>query len=371
MHFVDEEMGEHVNQHLAIIEGYRATPGTEVFVERKLSLKHLDPSDPLLSECRGTGDTIAINREQKWIAVIDLKYGKHVEVFADSEQLKIYLLLALLEFSGPQSDCSWGSTTIHQPRLPIPPHTEEDLIKTFIYNPNEVLTDFLGLVLDSMHAALAPNPAFNPSKKNCHWCPALAVCAAAQDAGIKGMRGNSESQTLPPMSIDDLRPPFPKVVVGAPKAPRPVVNGAIVLPFVGDLDPGEIADILNGDQMYEIWSTGVKHRAVQLMETGTKIPGWGLKSRTGNRRWKLERALLEKELLALGLKPTDIYTDPKLRTPKQVEDRLPALKKGAIASFYERPEGTPTLVPVAELQQPTVLRDIAPPSNLPSLRKLS
>ena len=360
-HFVDEEMGNHIADHLAIIEGYAATPQTEVYIETKLTLASLDPSDPLLNECRGTGDTVAVNYAQQWIAVVDLKYGKHKEIPADSPQLKLYLLMALLQFGNGQP-WRWGSTTIHQPRLPVPPRKEDDLLKHKIFDPAEIMDEFLGTTLESMYAALAPDPLFNPSKQNCDWCPAAALCPAATAAGLSGARGRWQD-SYEPARLNDLRPPFPGMIKATAGQPRPAqtANGAIVLPLVTDLDPGEIADILYGLEMFTVWATGVKHRAVQLMELGTKIPGFALTPRTTRRRWKYPRDVLEQKLLALGLKVTQIYAEQQIHSPKQLEDRLPKLMKGLIEELWERPVGELTLV-ADDVSKPTVAFE--PPSNL-------
>src|SRR4051812_28323256 len=181
--FVDEEMGEKITEYVGIVDGYRSIPGTEVFIEHKLTLANLDPTDPLLNECRGTGDVVAVNRQDRWIIDLDLKYGIGVPVAGDSPQPKIYLMMALLEFFDGKP-WSWGGTTVFQPRLPVPPYSEDDHYKAFIYQPGEILGTFLGTVLEAMHEALGPDPKLTPSKKSCRWCEARSICPALREAGL-------------------------------------------------------------------------------------------------------------------------------------------------------------------------------------------
>lgn len=338
--FVDQEMADKIGEYVAIVEGYRSTPGTEVFIEHKLSLAALDPSYPLLNECRGTGDVVAVNRRERWLGGIDLKYGVGVPVPGNSPQLKTYLLMIFLTFADGQP-WNWGSTTVFQPRLPVPPYNEDDHFKTFIFKPEETMGDFLGIVLESMHAALGPNPKLQPSLKSCRWCEARSICPALRDAGL------SVADYQPATSAHNLMSrmtPIPPIVLAQP-GERPSTNGsALVLRAPADYDTRELSSLLDKGEMFAMWFEGLKHRAAQLLQAGIKVPDWYLKPRTGNRRWVSPREVTEEALLKLGLKPTDIYTDPKLKSPKQVEDVLPKLLKGAIDPLVERPPGAPTLV---------------------------
>ena len=46
------------------------------------------------------------------------------------------------------------------------------------------------------------------------------------------------------------------------------------------------------------------------------------------------------------MQTSQAYTDPKLKSPAQIEKLLPKDKKVAIAPLVHRPLGKPTLVPV-------------------------
>lgn len=338
--FVDQEMADKVTGYIAIVDGYRATPGTDIFIEQKLSLAALDPSYPILNECRGTGDIVAVNRTQRWVVDLDLKYGIGVPVAGDSPQPKIYLLMAMLTFADGKP-WNWGGTTVFQPRLPVPPYTEEDHHKAFIFKPHEIMGDFLGIVLESMHAALGPNPKLQPSLKSCRWCEARPICPALRDAGLSIADYQPATSAY---SLMSRMTPIPPIVLAQP-GERPATNGsALVLRAPADYDTRELSSLLDKGEMFAMWFEGLKHRAAQLLQAGIKVPDWYLKARTGNRRWVSPREVTEEALLKLGLKPTDIYTDPKLKSPKQVEEALPKLLKGAIDPLVERPPGAPTLV---------------------------
>ena len=363
LYLVDEEMGEKITDYVAIAEGLRSIPGTELFIEHKLSLGVLDPTDPLLHECRGTADVVAVNREQRWIVDLDLKYGKGIPVDGDSPQLKIYLAMALLAFRD-EKPWIWGGTTIFQPRLPVPPYTEDDHYKPFVFKPAEVFGDFLTQVIAAIHAALAPEPKLEPSIKNCYWCEARPLCPAARAAALSCVQDNQPMPSHAELSAQ--LGPIPEIIQQPPGQTLPAVHtaGKIVLRSPSDHNVAQIRDTLLKINMLEVWAAGYKHYASQLLQAGIAIPDWYLKSRTGNRRWSQPREVVEAELLKLKLKPADIYTEPKLRSPKQVEDRLPKLLKGAIEHLYERPPGAPTLMYGVDPEAKPVLSAMPGPIEL-------
>ena len=342
--FVDDEMAQYIEDYVGIAEAYRNTPDTKTFVEHRLTLQKLDPANPLFNECRGTGDFVAVNQIQRWVLILDLKYGLGVPVDGNSKQLRIYLLLAMLEFDDGQP-WKWGGTTVFQPRLPVPPYTEDDHYKAFAFTPDEILGDFAAEVVDAMYAALQPDPPLVPSKAACRWCEAgnVDTCAALRAAVLRAAtEHDAQSSVMTQYSVASPLTAVPNFVIGnAGVAVRP---NEVRLRAPDEYTPQELARRLHMGEMLDIWFTGLQHRAAQLIAAGIEVPGWYLKPRTGNRRWKDTRQVTEQALLQLKLKPADIYTEPKLRSPKQVEDRLPKLLKGAIDSLVERPPGAPTLV---------------------------
>lgn len=336
---VDEEMAECANLYLDVIES-RKTPNTQVFVEHKLSLSALDPSDPLLTENTGTGDAVLVDLVARKATIVDLKYGKGVAVSGETAQIKDYGLMTLATF-GPMADKVGGwleiETIIVQPRMA----QESQRIKAVTYDPFTLAMEFAGELVGSMEAALDENAPLVPGDY-CRWCPGAAICPALRDSAVN--IGRDAFAAVPLMTASTALAPIPaKMFVGGVQDPRPVTGSdTVALPSSTSLSVDEIATILSREDLYDAWIAAVKHRAVQLIEGGSGVPGWKMEQRSGNRRWKdPDKAPLD--LLPLGLKKEDMFTAPKLKSPAQIEKVLPSTKKTLIADLVERPMGAPTL----------------------------
>lgn len=336
--YVDEEMGEKIPDYLAAIDD-RREPGVQVLIEQKLSLSALDPNEPLFAQNKGTADCVIVNPAKRKLTIVDLKWGKGVMVAGDSPQLKDYALLGLLTYEMPGG---WAEveTVVVQPRA----FAEHERIKAFTFRPEDILVDFIGLLVGSMDAALQPNAALTPDPTGgwCRWCPAKTICPALRDSAINIAR--DPFYPPPRMDAGTALTAIPNdILIG--EVIEPVPPGALVLPNAVDLDPGEIATILTRRPLWETFISGVEQRAVQLLEAGINIPGWKLVQRTGNRRWKdADPDALATALRGMGLKPTEMYTDPKLRSPAQIEKFLPKKDRDKINPYVERPLGSATLV---------------------------
>ncbi len=333
--FCDEEMVIGVGLYLETVAA-DIDRDTQTFTEHRMSLSPLDPDNPLFAENRGTADRVHVHPGRRKARLFDLKWGRGVMVSPESPQLKDYALLTMMNFD---IEGGWREVelTIVQPRAA----EETQRVKTVSYDPNDLLTDFLGRMVGSMEAALVEDAPLNPGAR-CRWCPAKAICPALRDQAMHiADIGRQASQPR-----GELLGPIPsQVVLGTIEEPRPrPAPGAVVLPSPTDLSPDEIAFILGKRHFWDTWITAVQHRAVALLETGTTIPGWKLGRRTKRRRWK-DPAGVVAELRALGLKVSDLYADPKLRSPRQVEAVMEPSRRGLIEPLVERPLGAVLLVP--------------------------
>ena len=352
--FVDEEMVDAVGLYLEVVETDMALD-VERLVEVKLNLQPLDPSDPVLGENRGTADCVQIDLARRRIRNYDLKYGKGVMVSAETPQVRNYALMGLVSFAPPPGGWEEIENIIVQPRAADP----RQRVKRISFHPNDLLTGgFLSTLTEAMDAALEPDPPLT-SGAWCRWCPAKTICPAYRDQAINLARDTFDPG--PSFRAGDMLGPLPtEVWVGTVEEPRPATNvyGRVVLPAPTDLDPGEIATILARAPLFEAWIEAVQHRAVSLLDTGTHIPGWKLAQRSGHRRWKDADAAPD-ALRALGMQTSAMYTEPKLRSPAQVEKLLPVAKRDSIATLVERPLGAVVLVP-AESAKPAVPPALGP-----------
>lgn len=348
---VDEEMAEKTTEYVQLIDSYLATPGSQLFVERKLTLAHLDPTNPLLAECRGTGDAIVYNPIARWIVLNDLKYGKGIPVDGDSPQLKIYAMMILIEFQQPGVAWEWAGTTVFQPRLPMPRFSENDLIKAFSFKPAELLGPFLGEVYQAMDAALEPDPKFKPSAKACQWCPARQgnFCAALQQEAIAIGYDPFDIRLQQAMTIGAV-PDFAMPEADRYARARQIETAppdVVVLPEIEGMDVAQLSAILRGEALLSMWLSGVKHRATQLLKLGIEVPGFSLKRRAGHRKWAVTPAQIEAALQQAGVFPGSMYGKPKMLSPAQMEKLVPSTLKGMFQPDFglvEIPQGEYELV---------------------------
>jgi hypothetical protein len=116
------------------------------------------------------------------------------------------------------------------------------------------------------------------------------------------------------------------------------------LPEPRSLSGADIATILERRVVYDAWIESIEQAASRLLEIGGSVPGWGLRSRSGHRKFKDTEAALKELKSAGGLTDVQLMTEPKLRSPAQIEKILSPSKKKLLEPLVERPQGAPQLV---------------------------
>ena len=341
---VDAEMAEKIKEYEIIVDADLGTPHTELYVERKLSMAHLDPSDPLLAQCTGTADAALVNRASRWAKVKDLKYGMD-PVEAKAPQLKIYALMLMLEFYQKGVAWDWIGTEIYQPRLPYPKYTEDDWHKAHYFKPAELMQDFLPATLQAMEAALEPNPPFRPSKHACKWCPLQrnALCAAYQNRVHEIGYDPLDRRAGQARALGDV----PVFILPDPGKPVPYQEDVVVLPDIKGMSAEQVGRIRKGKPALLAWLASVDHYAVQLIRSGVKVPGCGVKRQSKHRIFVKPVEEVVAAFTAEGLRREDLFAPSKLLTPAQIEKKLPGTKRGMLQPGFglvEKPEGEYQLV---------------------------
>lgn len=317
--FVDDEMTEAIQFSAADVRE-RITEDTEVFLEHPLSLQPLDPSDALLGQNRGTADVALVDRKRRKLTIIDLKYGQGVMVAGDSPQLLNYALMGLVGF-GVDDGWTEVESVVIQPRA----RNEWERVKAHTFSPNTLLMDFAGKLVGAMEDALDPATPLkvDPTGGWCHWCPAKTICPALAAAGM-AISGSSDMVT----AAINSRTPMP-----------PIPKEAPTLPDVAKMEGDAIGTVLTRRGAYDAWIEAVEQRAVQRLEAGLEVPGWELGRRTGNRNWKDVKTAENVVRVELGVSILDMYTQPKLLSPAQMEKLIEKDKRDGLAALVERPEG--------------------------------
>jgi len=276
---VDEEMVDGVQLFLDTVRECLAEhPGAELHVERRVNFS---------GDEFGTADAIVYDYASRRLYVFDLKYGAGVLVEVKdvqgnpNKQLVCYGEGATKGLE--DADIDLLTITIIQPRMPHP----DGPVRGVDIGPLELLD--WALEIDGAVAATRDPAAPLVPGAWCTWCPAEGACPAATQKAL------AVAQT----DFDDL--------------------DAVQLPDPERMTPQQIGRVLEGLDFLEDWAKAVRKYAYASHEAGVKIPGQKLVDKVGRRAWIEAKDAATLILHSSGLEPKDIYTEPKLKSPAQIE----------------------------------------------------
>lgn len=269
-------------------EAIRATGDPLMFLEEKLDFSGYVPQG------FGTGDCIIIADKQ--MEIIDLKFGKGVEVSAaNNPQLMLYALGAYERF-GFIYDITAIKITIAQVRLG---NISSSVITT------DMLLDWAeNTVKPAAELAFAGKGEQHPGDW-CKFCKIKADCQARADRNLAFVESNKGKQ----ITLQTL------------------------------------ADILSQADEIVSWITDIKDSALNKALDGQDIPGYKLVEGRSNRQITDDKALAE-ILEPNASKPEKIYKPKTLETITALEKLFGKKKFAELAQDYIiKPPGKPTLVP--------------------------
>lgn len=260
-------------------------------VETRLSL------DPYIPGGFSTVDFAAFH--ESVLTIVDLKFGKGVEVNAErNPQLMIYALGALLEF-GFLYDIKVIRMVIHQPRRN---HVDEWDITV-----GELMAWADSKLKLAVHDAMRENAPLTPGPTQCKWCPAKATCPAL-----------------------------------AEKVMSEVTRGF-------DVDGLTLSDMLGWVDTVRSWASAIEARAMEELTAGKDVPGWKLVDGRSTRSWADEEKA--EEVLVKYLQ--DRAYNKKLISAAQAEKEL-GKKSDAWQSMQDLikwSEPKPTIAPATSSKQ--------------------
>lgn len=352
---VDADMAEGVQHYLDLvasrIKAYEEAGATvALHVEVSLPVHHLTGE----ADATGSGDAVLV---VEWpdgkasVDVIDLKFGRGVEVSAvENEQLRMYGSGALGLY-GPFYDFKSVHMTISQPRITLEPSCEELTIEEMqkweehcrqrASHALATLKEKEGAVVHHLY----------PGVKQCRFCKA-ATCPKRAEKVAQMVFGVDDFETLP-----------------AEK------EAAVTVP-VGSTDVVRLAQWYELLPLVEGWCTAVAAEVEGRILSGEKVPGCKVvQGRKGNRAWtdpvEAEQILTKR----FRLKVEEAYK-LKLISPTDA-DKLH--KEGVIGpkqwkqllSYITQAEGKPTVVPESDKRPPLEIKppgddfEVAPPELTP------
>lgn len=359
---IDKENAAFAQQYIDYVRA--SAQDNVLYVEQSLPIDHLTDEE----NASGTGDCIIINGLQKELTIIDLKFGRGVEVTAkENPQLMMYALGAMEKF-GDMFDFTRFKLCIHQPRSGdgAPQEWECDL---------ETLQAFANKIKRAASSVWAAIDLYNMfmeagqplpqqwidgnlfvTEKGCKFCRAQAKCPkiaemtadvtgvnfeAPSAAGFDDLNNDDQLEDAlagPQLGDEFMEPDDPTATLETQERPEGGVGSPMLQSTPVDVyvDRGvplrkqwTLSQKMDAVPIIESWLKAVRAEVERHLLAGEEIDGYKLvKGKQGNRDWTSEDTV-ELMLKSFRLKNEDKYNF-KLKSPTQLEGlaELP-VKEGA------------------------------------------
>ncbi len=282
-----EEYASYISELYSEVKGI--CPDPIVLIEQQLDFSQWVP------EGFGTGDCLIV--ADGTLYVIDMKYGKGVEVTAlENPQMMCYALGALVLFDGIY-DINSVCMTIFQPR--------RENISVYTISKDDLLA-WAGNTLKPTAELAAKGKGEFKAGEHCQFCRVKATCRKRAEYNLELARYDFE---MPEM-----------------------------------LDDTEIAAILAKADELASWVTDIKDYALGQALKGTEYSGFKLVEGRSNRKYTNEEAVAETVTLA-GFDP---YEHKVLGVTAMTKMLGKAKFEELLGGLIEKPLGKPTLVPKSD-----------------------
>lgn len=280
-----------------------------VFTEVRLDLSRWAP------ECFGTADCVIV--ADRTFHVIDLKYGRGVEVSCEHNVQMMMYALGSVECFGSLYRMDEAALIIFQPRL--------GNISTWNTTKDELLSWAEDVLRPAARLALEVGGELHAGP-HCRFCPERASCCERARWSLEVAR-------------EDLSGRSPD-----------------------ELTPDEVGRILKRADEVERWLSDVRGLASRLLAERDAVPGWKLVEGRSLRRWSDEDTAARR-LEALGCDP---YEERKVRSIAAVEEMLGRKTfQKELGVLVTRPQGKPTLAREAD-RRPAITARVALPAREPA-----
>lgn len=297
--YYSEELREYVEQYVDIVEEKvneaRAQDEPILFFEHRLDLTRYVP------ESFGTGDVIIYYNGT--VEIVDLKFGKGVEVSAlNNPQLRLYGLGAYELLKGFE-DIHTIKTTIIQPRL----HN----VSSESMTADDLVSWGLNVVRPQALKAIEGKGEFKPGN-HCRFCKIRHSCRARAEANLNA----SKELTTPTTLTDD-----------------------------------ELAELLHKLPDIKRWASDVEEYCrEQALENNRNFDGWKVVEGRASRKYVDNEQVFER--LKEHYDPKEI-SETKVLSISKLEKQIGKKKVAELLSdLVEKPQGKPTLVTEDDKRQP-------------------
>lgn len=268
-------------------------PDAKMSVEVKFDLSAVYPG------LFGTADCVVYFPKTKLLRVYDYKHGAGIAVEVEGNtQLMYYGLGALLHDKDP---CVKVELVIVQPRCP---HLKGP-VRRHALDPI-TLIDFAADLIEAVKKTEDPNAKL-VAGDHCRFCPASPICP-----------------TLASMASNSVAARFSSLEA---------------------YEPQKLSELLTWLPVLEAWAKNVREFAYGEVERGRSIPGWKLVQKRATRKWRSESDTIQFLTKNLGVSDKDIFSEPSLKSPAQVEKLLSKDQKQKISELVVSESSGYTLAP--------------------------
>ena len=313
---VDHEMVDNVQQYIDFVN---SVEGQHHFIETRVHYTNW------VKDGHGRADDIKINvfrstsidGESHKINVIDLKYGKGVEEFADwNSQAMIYALGVLQTFGiyFDFKDTDIVNCVIFQPRI-------KDAPSQFEITVGELLKWAKEVMVPAAEETASENPSFKSGEAQCRFCRAKGFCKTLERDSMKVISPDFKDSTKPFTLIDKNK-----------------------------LTNAEVGIIMAGIPLFKVWCNAVEAYGFDQLMMGFNIPGYKLvEGKRGDKKWAGDDQAILKSLEEFGIKKEEVITE-KIKTPTMVEKILKAKKQKpkVIEDLWTQSKGGPTIAKASD-----------------------
>jgi hypothetical protein len=295
-------------------------PQPELLVEHEIDISELTGE----AGAHGTADAVLLGCGR--MEVIDLKFGKGVQIEAEGNwQLRMYALGMLTDYERTIA-VDDVATIIHQPR--------RKWIDESRYAVSE-LEEMKADILSSAAAVNSPNAMRVPGPAQCKFCRGKHRCPEYREFVLTTVTGEDPSAVATPEDFENVALVMPQ--------PSTTVAAA---------SEDWLGVLMNSVDMIESWCRAVRAETEARLLAGAQVPGWKIvEGKRGNRQWgSVEEA--KAALEGFRLKVEEMY-DLKLISPTTAEKLAKAGTIGPrqwkkLQALITQNEGKPSVAPASD-----------------------
>jgi hypothetical protein len=323
---VDSDMASFVQVYL----NYVRALGGQLLVEQRLPVASITLEDG----ATGTSDAVVLDGET--LHVVDLKFGRGVQVFSENNaQLRCYGLAALRHYNLAGE---FKTVVMHivQPRMG---HIDSETLTA------EELLAWGESVLPTAKRILAGPSGLQatPNEKSCKFCRAKGSCPALQTHVVATVMDDFVDVTQPVSLASKL---------------------AAATDRISRVDNQTLANLMPQLGLIVDWCNEVRAEVDRRIFRGEEVPGYKVvDGKKGNREWTDEDAV--RSVLDIVCDDPAVFTAPKPPAPVSPTQMEKVLKKSdpllweRLKEMVTQSAGSPAVVPVSD-KRPAKL--IAAPS---------